>query len=206
VPSQLAEPFEALVESDDLLDAVRRAIEHNRQAESAGNERWAVVVQPGSAGWLCSTGRLCTPISYQVGAVWWPDGWEPTGPLDVPNCVWHDQEHGGEDCPTYQQAVAAVHSLNRQCIDHPGTKWYVVTALENEPMARTLSYDASGNETIIESRLLHVIRPESGGRGDCSGCPAHSFPCATADWITQTQTVTVTTNRAAEGRQGADRK
>ena len=85
--------------------------------------------------------------------------------------------------------------LNRQCMDHPIATWYVVVAVENEVLSRTVSYDSAGTETATEVRRMHVIRPAKGGRGDCSLCPAGSFPCAEADWSSQPQTVTTHRSR-----------
>ncbi len=63
-------------------------------------------------------------------------------------------------------------------MSHPGAMWYVVIAVENEPVVQTISHDASGTETTVEVRRLHVVRPEEGGGpGDCSHCPAGSFDC-----------------------------
>ena len=31
---------------------------------------------------------------YLVTAIWWPDGWEPNTPLDVPKCLSHAQTRG----------------------------------------------------------------------------------------------------------------
>jgi hypothetical protein len=56
--------------------------------------------------------------------------------------------------------------------------WYVVVAVENEPVAQTVSFDASGTETTVVTRRLHVVRPEpGGGLGNCSHCPAHGMEC-----------------------------
>jgi hypothetical protein len=102
---------------------------------------------------------------YQVATVWWPDGWEPNSPLDVPNCIGWVPQPAASPRMSYEQAVAAVRGLNRQNMDHPGTTWRVVAA-EGEPAP--------------EGQTLQVVYPqEGGGRGDCSHCPAHSFPCAT---------------------------
>ena len=43
---------------------------------------------------------------------------------------------------------------------------------------------------------MHVIRPEQGGHGNCSHCPAHEFQCAKADWSSQMQTVSARRSRA----------
>lgn len=182
VPLELAGPVELLAESDDLFDAVSRAMEHNESADARRRGRWAVVVEPAASGRIWPAARLCTPITYKLTAIWWPDGWEPDAPLDVPNCVWQAQGHSGGQWLDYPQAEATMLALNRQCMDHPGTTWHVVVAVENEAVSRMVSYDPAGTETTTEVRRMHVIRPEQGGRGDCSHCPAHDFPCARANW------------------------
>jgi hypothetical protein len=131
-----------------------------------------------------------------VTAIWWPDGWEPKTPLDVPNCVWQSQGRQGGEWLSYQQAEDTIRGLNRQCLDNPSTTWYVIMAVENEAVSHTISYDPSGLETTVEVRRVHVIRPQEGGRGDCAYCPAHDFQCAKADWTSQVQTVTATHSRA----------
>jgi hypothetical protein len=139
-----------------------------------------------------------TPLVYKVTAIWWPTGWEPQSPLDVPNCVWRAQGQIDDRRLTYPQAVATVVGLNQQSMAQDAVMWYVILAVENEPISQTVSYDPSGTETTVEIRRLHVIRPEEGaGKGDCSHCPAHSFQCAQADWITLEQTATRTSQRIA---------
>jgi hypothetical protein len=105
---------------------------------------------------------------YQVAAVWWPDGWEPAGPLDVPNCLGRAPESGpARPAMELAQAVATVRGLNRQNLDHPGALWYVV-AERDEP--------AAGH---AEEKPLEVVRDvEGSGSGDCSHCPANRYPCA----------------------------
>jgi hypothetical protein len=104
---------------------------------------------------------------YQVAVLWWPDGWEPNSPLDVPNCIgWSGESRPGPKM-TYDQAVTAVQGLNRQNMDHPGATWYVV---------------ATEAEAAEGSADLQVVYPkEGGGRGDCAHCPARSFPCAAGE-------------------------
>jgi hypothetical protein len=129
-------------------------------------------------------------------AIWWPDGWEPHSPLDVPNCVWQAQGEDERQVLSYPDAETAMLGLNRQCMNRPGTNWYVVVAVENEPVSRSVSHDSTGSETTVEVRRMHTIRPEKGGPGDCSHCPAGTFPCANADWHSQPQTVPTTHRRA----------
>ena len=68
---------------------------------------------------------------YVVTSVWWPDGWEPTTPLDVPKCLSPVQEQTAGGRMTYQQAVATVRGLNQQNMDHPGTSWFVVAKVKD---------------------------------------------------------------------------
>ncbi len=189
-PPELGAPQEVLTEADELFGAVRHAIDHNQSPDRAGDRRWAVVAEPGSVGRKWGAGRLCTPLTYKVAAIWWPTGWEPGSPLDVPNCVWRAPSGGSQQPMSYQRALATVRGLNRQSMDQAGTMWYVVIAVEHEPLSQTVSYDPSGVETTIEVRRLHVARPEPGGKGDCSHCPAHGLDCAKEDWSSLEQTST----------------
>jgi len=198
VPLDLVGPIAVLGESDDLFEAVGRAMEHNESPESRRCQQWAVVVEPGGAGHLWPAGRLCTPITYQVTPIWWPDGWEPNDPLDVPNCVQQTEEPKGSRWLEYPEAEATMLSLNRQCMDHPGRTWFVVVAIENEAVSRTVSYDAAGTETVVEVRCTHAVRPQKGRRGDCSHCPAGDLECARDEWTILTQTVPATRSRPFE--------
>jgi hypothetical protein len=196
VPPNPGRPLAVLAEADDLLAAVGRAVEHNQSAEAERAGQWAVVVEPGSLGRTWPAARLCTPIAYKVAALWWPEGWEPGAPLDVPHCVWRAQGGLEREPMSYRRALATVGALNRQCMDQPGTTWYVVVAVENEPVSQTVSLDAGGTETRVEVRRMHVVRPERGGHGSCAHCPAHDLPCAKTDWSGQVQTLTTTESRA----------
>jgi len=188
MPQNPGEPLETLGEADDVFAAVRQAIDYNEKAKQAASHRWAVVVEPGTVGRTWCHARVCTPLCYKVISIWWPGGWEPTSPLDVPNCVWKSQGDEGRQCLTYLQAVAIVRGLNQQSMNHAGTMWYVIVAVENEPVSQSVSLDAAGTETTVEIRRLHVVRPETGAsRGDCSLCPAHSFSCAKENWTTLEQ-------------------
>ena len=94
--------------------------------------------------------------------------------------------------------MATVQGLNRQAMNQPAAMWYVMLAVENEPVSQTVSYDPGGTETTVEVRRLHVVRPdEGGGRGDCSYCPAHELPCASESWTSLEQTDTTTRTRSA---------
>jgi hypothetical protein len=195
VPLELGGHVEVLAESDDLFEAVEKAITHNESNEALRQHRWAVVIEPGVHGRHWPAARLCTPLVYKVTALWWPDGWEPDSALDVPNCVWQAQGHSGGEWFEYAQAESMVQALNRQCLDRPGTIWYVVVAVENEAVSQKVTYDPSGTETTVEVRNMHVIRPIDGGRGDCRNCPAHEFSCAKAEWTSMEQTVQATRSR-----------
>jgi hypothetical protein len=195
VPTVMDQPIDVLAEADEVFDAVAQAAAYNAKAIQTKSGRWAVVTRPGSAGRIWRDARLCTPLRYKVATIWWPEGWEPASPLDVPNCTWQAQ-YPLEDQPmSYRDAENAVHALNRQCMDSPSNTWYVLVAVENEPLSRSVALDAAGSETTVEVRQLHVIRPQRGGRGDCSYCPGHSFSCAEANWTSQSQTMTVSDSK-----------
>jgi len=189
VPPECGGLQEVLGETEDFFAAVRRAVEHNEAMPGGGGPRWAVVVEPGSRGRTWREARLCTPVAYKVIALWWPAGWEPQSPLDVPRCVSKAEGQTDHQRLTYRQAVAAVHGLNRQGMNHPGTTWYAVVAVENEPLSQTVSCDPAGTETVVEVRRLHVVRPEEGGRGDCSHCPAQGLDCAESEGTSLERTI-----------------
>ncbi len=195
VPLKLMGSVEVLAEADDLFAAVNQAVEHNQSPQSAEKGRWAVVVEPGSVGQHWPAARICTPLTYKVIAIWWPMGWEPNSPLDVPNCVHQSQENPAGEWLTYPQAEATVMALNRQCMDHPGDTWHVVAAVENEPLSRTVCSNSAGEETTTEVRCMHVVRPPRGGRGDCTHCPADQSPCIDADVANQPLTLTIRRSR-----------
>jgi hypothetical protein len=117
---------------------------------------------------------------YQIVSVWWPDGWEPQGPLDVPRCLLPSEAHL-DDAPKmpFEQAVATLRGLNRQNMDHPGTSWCVLAEVGGQDSARgTLEVVqvAGSGGTTEEVRIVKPV--EGGGRGDCSHCPAQHLPCA----------------------------
>jgi hypothetical protein len=198
VPLELHGQVEILAESEDVFAAVQRAEQFNRGDPARQRGRWAVVVEPGGGGRIWPAARVVTPLSYKVAAIWWPDGWEPTGPLDVPNCVFQLRDDDDEQTLTRAEAEAAVLGLNRQCMDHPGECWYVVAAVENEPLTRKTCSAADGTETTVETRRMHVCRPAGGGRGDCSHCPAFELPCAREQSACQTHAVSRQTDGPAD--------
>jgi hypothetical protein len=192
-PPAAGEPT-VVAEADDLFVAVQTAIEHNEAALQGSDQRgkWAVVVEPLASGRIWHGARLCTPLAYKVAGVWWPAGWEPQTPLDVPKCIRKTQDGAHHEEVTYRQAVATVAALNRQSMDHAGALWYVVIAVENEPVSSSVSYAPDGTETTTEVRQLHVVRAEQGGPGDCTHCPARAMDCPTDT----EQTITEVTTRA----------
>jgi hypothetical protein len=196
VPPSPATPIEAIEQFDELFPAVRCAIEHNQKDARERAGRWAVVVEPGTPGRIWRDERICTPLTYKVTTIWWPEGWEPNSPSDVPNCVWKAEGQTDRDKLTYQEAVTTVRALNEQNMNHATTLWHVVIAVENEPLSQTVFCDPSGTETTVEVRRLHVVRPEEGGgRGDCSHCPAHAMECAKEDWVALEQDISETHTR-----------
>lgn len=196
VPSPLGQPLKVIAEADELFAAVKRAIEHNQTAQDDASKPWAVVVERGSPGRRWPGARICTPLGYRVTAIWWPTGWEPQSSLDVPNCLWRAQGEIDPATLSYERALAVVRGLNQQSIDQAGPLWYVLVAVENEPISQTVSYDPAGLETTVHVRRLHVIRPEDSGRGDCSYCPARSFQCNSAEFTPIEQTTTAASTRS----------
>lgn len=114
-------------------------------------------------------------VGYQIGTIWWPDGWEPTGPLDVPNCVLPTKTPASGPALPYSQAESMVQALNRQCIDSAETTWYVLVAAEGGPAGEASSEGGQPRVATLESR---IVRPPRGTAGDCSCCPAHNLRCA----------------------------
>jgi hypothetical protein len=181
VPPVLTPPFEVTAEYERLLEAVGRATQHNQHPGRKTDLSWAVVVAPGTRSRLWSGPRLCTPVVYKLARLVRPEGWEPAGPYDVPNCIWKAQSGASGGEMSLAQAVDTMCALNRQSIDLADTSWFVPVAIENEPLEESITYDSAGIETVRRARRLEVIRPAAGGRGDCSYCPAHDFPCRRAE-------------------------
>jgi hypothetical protein len=112
--------------------------------------------------------------AYLVTTVWWPDGWEPKTPLDVPTCLAQAREQVANEPLSYEQALAIVRGLNQQNMDHPGATWHVVAGVKGPWVL-----PADGGPAMIDARQVEVVAvPAGGSRGDCSHCPAKSFPCA----------------------------
>jgi len=199
VPAQPGQPLETLGETEAFWDAVRQVIEFNQQARRESGRRWAVVVEPGSLGKTWPGARLCTPLAYKVTSVWWPAGWEPESPSDAPRCVWRAQSASGTERLTYRQALVRVHALNQQAMDRAASLWYVIMAVENEPLSWSVSFDPSGTETTVEVRRVHLVRPEESGGGSCWHCPARAFECAKKPWRTLAEELSTTASRSIAG-------
>lgn len=75
---------------------------------------------------------------YRVEIVERPEGWQPRAPLDVPDCPGKISARPDRQRMTHAQAVATVTALNRQCINHPGTNWYVIVPVEGESKSESL--------------------------------------------------------------------
>ncbi len=181
-PRQLSDPVERLGRFDSVLSAVQRATEYNQHPDRKSDQRWAVVVDPAGSSRRWDHGRVCTPLKYRIASVWWPTGWEPSGPMDVPNCVLHAQSDPHDEPCSYDRALTLVRALNQQCIDQASPFWYVVVADEAEPLSRTITFDSSGVETTVEVKRFHVVRSDPDGRGRCTECPARQFDCAKQQW------------------------
>jgi hypothetical protein len=116
---------------------------------------------------------------YQILPVWWPDGWEPLGPLDVPKCLSPaEADLAAAPKMPLEQAVAVVRGLNRQNMDQPGTTWHVLAEVGGSAAQAAIDVvQVPGPAGTAEE--VRIVGPIGGGsRGDCSHCPAHHLPCA----------------------------
>lgn len=103
---------------------------------------------------------------YQVATIERPHDWDPRGPLDLPDQPPEIKASFADKALTFSQAVATVRSLNRQVIDRTGTTWYVIVALENEPVGRTAPCHSAESESAAEHQPYHVVRLEESGGQD----------------------------------------
>lgn len=179
-PPRPAEPQADLGEYKNLFAAVQAAIAYNQAACAENARQWAVVCEVDALGKIWRGLRICTPLRYKIASIWWPAGWEPLSPFDVPLCVSRTQGTLQDELLTYDQALATMKGLNQQAMDRASTTWYVMIAVENEPVSRSISYDPAGLQTTVEIRKIHIAMPEEGGRGDCSHCPARGLDCTMA--------------------------
>lgn len=177
VPAPLDGPFEVASQCEDLLEAHGRAVQYNASPARNSDRTWAVVGDPSARSRRWVGPRLCTPLVYRVAALVRPEGWEPAGPADVPNCIWKAESRGPGAALSYRQALDTMWALNQQGMDQDSSTWFVPVAVENEPVEESVKYDPAGMETVVQVRPLHLVRPPQGGRGDCSYCPARDFPC-----------------------------
>jgi hypothetical protein len=197
VPPDCGSPDDVLAQTESLHKALCRAIAFNEESANPAAGRWAVVVDRGSAGQHWPEARLCTPVRYQVLSIWWPDGWDPSGPDAVPNCAWQSEFDRIEPPPlerglTRDEALANVRALNRQVIDHAADRWYIAAAVENEPLPPQLTEPSIGS---FATYRVYVLKPEGNApQGDCSACPAHTLECVTADWQDKPCTLHVKSN------------
>jgi hypothetical protein len=121
-------------------------------------------------------------LVYKVVPLMRPDFWEPASPGDVPHCIAKAQRQGGVEL-TRRQALHTTWALNQQSMDLADATWFVAVAVESEPIEESVRYDPAGRDTVVEVRRLHVLRPASGGRGDCSYCPARGLSCRDANQL-----------------------
>ena len=196
VPLELNGPVEVLVESDDLFTALGSGDRTQREPRGAtprplGRRDRAGRHGPRLAGRpTLLTGDLqsdCHLVARRLGAQLSPGCAQLR--LEVARAGRRRVVRVSAGRSHRVGAEPAVHGAS-------GAYWHVVVAIENEPISRTVSHDPSGVETTVEVRQMHVIRPEQGGHGECSHCPAHAFQCAKADWSSQMQTMSARHSRA----------
>ncbi len=146
---------------DKLEDAVEQVLDFNRQAVSEGSEHWAVAFETPPRG--RSSFRVCTPLTYRLVHVHWPDGWEPKEPLDVPPSAWREQSDTQQEF-SFDEALDALRSLNEAHMAEPTSqRWSIMVAVECEPLHTSTYCDHLGTETSISVRRLHVVRPLGDG-------------------------------------------
>lgn len=181
VPPMTEGTYQVAAQGEGLLEARQTAVTYNQDPARKLDSSWAVVVEAGAPSRRWPGPRLSTPVAFKLAALVRPEGWEPTSPWDVPNCIWKADTRSAQVEMGLEQVLATMRALNQQSLDLADTSWFVPVAVENEPVQETVSYDPAGKQTISQVRRVHVICPAQGTRGDCSHCPAHDFPCREAE-------------------------
>ncbi|MBX7167424.1 MAG: hypothetical protein K1X74_13930 [Pirellulales bacterium] len=147
---------------DAIEEALEQVIAFNRGEIDDGPKRWAVVFEPPVRG--RSHYRVCTPLTYRLVHIHWPEGWQPESPLDVPTCSWRDQSDTSGEYG-FDEAIEAARSLNEAHLLEPSfERWTMVVAIECEPLHTSIYCDHLGTETSTTVRRLHVVRPNTGSR------------------------------------------
>ncbi len=148
---------------DFLEDALEQVLEFNEQAVEGDRTKWAVIFESPVRG--RSNFRVCTPLSYRIVHIHWPQGWTPESPLDVPNCEWHDQSDSNTEF-TFDEGLEALTSLNEAHLMEPSCeRWSIMVVVECEPVHTSMYCDHLGTETSMTVRRLHVIRPADSNQG-----------------------------------------
>lgn len=145
---------------ETIESALSQVVEFNREATEVGSPRWAVVFEAPSRG--RANFRVCTPLTYRLVHIQWPEGWTPSSPLDVPDSAWHNQSDATVEYG-FDEAVDAVRSMNEAHMLEPACqRWTLLVAIECEPLYTSTYCDHLGTETSMSVRRLHVVKPTNG--------------------------------------------
>ncbi len=148
---------------DLLEDALEQSLDFNEQSIHGDRSKWAVIFETPVRGRL--NFRVCTPLSYRIVHVHWPQEWTPESPLDVPDCAWRDQSDSNAEF-TFDEGLDALKSLNEAHLMEPSCeRWSIMVAVECEPVHTSMYCDHLGTETTMTVRRLHVIRPVESNEG-----------------------------------------
>lgn len=161
--------------SYDLLeDALEQVLDFNRESIEGDRSKWAVIFETPVRGRL--NFRVCTPLSYRIVHIHWPDGWTPESPFDVPDCQWHDQSDSNTEF-AFDEGIEALRSLNEAHLMEPNSgRWSIMVAVECEPVHTSLYCDHLGTETSMTVRRLHMIKPiDDAGHRLFDSMPAISY-------------------------------
>jgi len=142
---------------DLLEDALEQTLDFNRESIEGERSKWAVIFETPVRGRL--NFRVCTPLSYRIVHVHWPEGWKPESPFDVPDCEWQDHSESSAEF-SFDEAVEALRSLNEAHRMEPSSeRWSIMVAVECEPVHTSVYSDHLGTETSMTVRRLHVVKP-----------------------------------------------
>jgi len=140
-----------------LEDALEQALDFNELSVEGERSKWAVIFESPVRGRL--NFRVCTPLSYRIVHIHWPEGWSPQSPFEIPDCTWRDQSDSSNEF-TFDEAFDALKSLNEAHLMEPSCeRWSIMLAIECEPIHTSMYCDHLGTETTMTVRRLHVIRP-----------------------------------------------
>lgn len=148
---------------DTLEDALEQVLDFNMESIEGDRSKWAVIFETPVRG--RQNFRVCTPLTYRIIHIHWPEGWAPNSPVDVPDCEWHDQSDTNAEF-TFDEALDTLKSLNEVHLMEPSSeRWSIMVAVECEPVHTSMYCDHLGTETSMTVRRLHIVRPVDSSSG-----------------------------------------